>query len=98
MLQTPVAFFIFNRPQLTQRVFAEIARAKPRRLLIVADGPRTPEEASVCQATREIIEQVDWDCELLTDLAEHNIGCKQRMFSGLNCAFAQCEQAIVLED
>jgi len=98
MLQTPVALFIFNRPQATQRVFAEIARAKPRRLLIVADGPRTAEEAALCQTTRQIIQQVDWECELLTDLAEQNLGCKRRMLSGLNWVFAQCTEAIVLED
>src|SRR5689334_16949684 len=98
MLQTPVALFIFNRPQLTQRVFAEIARAKPRQLLIIADGPRTAEEAEKCAATRAIINQVDWDCELLTDLADDNLGCKLRMFSGLNLVFSRYEEAIVLED
>lgn len=98
MLQTPVALFIFNRPQATQRVFAEIARAKPRHLLIVADGPRTAEEAEQCAAARAIINQVDWDCELLTDLAETNLGCKLRMFSGLNLAFTRYEEAIILED
>jgi len=98
MLQTPVALFIFNRPAQTQRVFNEIARAKPRRLLIIADGPRTAAEAELCRATRQIIEQVDWDCELLTVLAEQNLGCKQRMLTGLNWVFAQCDEAIVLED
>ncbi|HSP63874.1 MAG TPA: hypothetical protein VLQ90_12885 [Pyrinomonadaceae bacterium] len=39
-MKTPVAFFIFNRPDPTARVFAEIARARPARLLVVADGPR----------------------------------------------------------
>ncbi len=98
MLQTPVALIIFNRPQTTQRVFAEIARAKPRHLLIVADGPRTSEEAERCAAARAIINQVDWDCELLTDLADNNLGCKQRMFSGLNLAFTHYEDVIILED
>ena len=57
---TPVAIFIFNRPHLTKRVFAEIARAKPLRLLVVADGPRSSTEAEQCAATRAVIEQVDW--------------------------------------
>lgn len=34
------ALLIFNRPELTARVSAEIARQKPKRLLIVADGSR----------------------------------------------------------
>jgi hypothetical protein len=98
MLQTPVALFIFNRPEQTQRVFAEIARAQPRRLLIIADGPRTAAEAELCQATRQIVQQVDWECEMLTALAEQNLGCKRRMLTGLNWVFDQCEEAIVLED
>lgn len=30
LLTTPVAFIIFNRPDTTERVFAEIARARPQ--------------------------------------------------------------------
>ena len=39
-LTTAVAFIIFNRPDTTERVFAEIAKAKPPKLLVVGDGPR----------------------------------------------------------
>lgn len=98
MLHTPVAFFIFNRPEQTQRVFAEIARAQPRRLLVIADGPRNAAEAEKCRATRAILEQVDWECEVLTNLSDTNMGCKPRMYSGLNWVFEQCEDAIILED
>ncbi len=98
MLHTPVALFIFNRPEQTQRVFAEIARAQPRRLLVIADGPRAAAEAEQCSATRAILNQIDWECEVLTNLSETNMGCKPRMFSGLNWVFGQCEEAIILED
>jgi hypothetical protein len=43
-LATPVAFIIYRRADLTQRVFTEIARAKPAQLFVIADGPRTEEE------------------------------------------------------
>ena len=39
-LQTPVALFVFNRPKETAEVFAAVAKAKPKILLINADGPR----------------------------------------------------------
>ena len=97
-LNTPVAFIIFNRPDTTQRVFAEIARARPRKLLVIADGPRTPEEAGRCQQAREIIQQVDWECEVLTNFSDVNMGCKRRVSSGLDWVFEQCEEAIILED
>ena len=99
-LDTTVAIVIFNRPDTTARVLAEIARAKPPRLLVIADGPRAdrPDEQAKCQATRAIIERVDWDCDVLTNYSEVNLGCKRRVSSGLDWAFQTVEQAIILED
>ena len=53
---------VFNRPALTAQVFERIRQAKPRQLLIVADGPRAnrPGEAELCAQVRGIVEQVDW--------------------------------------
>lgn len=99
-LKTPVAFIIFNRPDTTERVFAEIAKAKPPKLLVVADGPRKtrPGEAEKCAATRAIIDRVDWDCEVLTNYSDVNLGCKNRVASGLDWVFEQVPEAIILED
>jgi hypothetical protein len=99
-MRTPVIFLIFNRPQHTQRVFAEIAKAKPPKLLIVADGPRqaVPGEAEKCAAARAIVEQIEWDCEVLRNYSDENLGCKRRVATGINWAFEQVEEAVVLED
>ncbi len=99
-LNTPVAFLIFNRPHTTERVFAEIARARPPKLLVVADGPRSdrPGEALLCAQTRAIVERIDWDCEVLTNFAEQNMGCKKRIASGIDWIFSQVPEAIILED
>ena len=74
-LITPVAFIIFNRPDTTERVFAEIAKAKPPKLLVVGDGPRVNHagEAEKVAAARAIIDRVDWDCEVLTNFSEVNL-------------------------
>ncbi len=100
MLSTPIAFFIFNRPETTQRVFAAIRQAQPSQLLIVADGPRhdRPGETERCAQTRQILHQVDWDCQVLTNFSETNLGCKHRVSSGLDWVFSQVEEAIILED
>lgn len=96
----PVAFIIFNRPDTTERVFAEIANAKPPKLLVIGDGPRTgrPGEAEKVAATRAIIQRVDWDCKVLTNFSEVNLGCKKRVSSGIDWVFEQVEEAIILED
>ena len=97
-LNTPVAFLIFNRPDVTRRVFEAIAAARPKRLLVVADGPRNDEEAKRCNETRAIIESVNWDCEVQTNYADVNLGCKRRVSSGLDWVFENCEEAIIVED
>jgi hypothetical protein len=99
-LRAPVAFLIFNRPETTEQVFAAIARARPPKLLIVADGPRADRagEAKKCAAARAIAERVDWECEVLTNYSGTNLGCKNRIASGLDWVFENVEEAIILED
>ncbi|MDB9306649.1 glycosyltransferase [Nodularia spumigena CS-591/12] len=99
-LTTPVAFLIFNRPDTTARVFEAIRQAKPPKLLVVADGARADKlgEAEKCAATRAIINQVDWECEVLTNYSDVNLGCRKRVSSGLDWIFEQVEEAIILED
>lgn len=99
-LTTPVAFIIFNRPETTKKVFNEIAKAQPPKLLIVGDGPRSsrPGEIELVAATRAIIERVDWPCEVFVNFSEINLGCKSRVSSGLDWVFEQVPEAIILED
>ncbi|WP_231972081.1 MULTISPECIES: methyltransferase type 11 [unclassified Mycobacterium] len=96
----PVIFIIFNRPDTTRQVFEKIRAAKPRKLLVIADGPRTnrPGEAERCAETRAIIDEVDWDCEVQTDFSETNLGCRLRISSGITWAFGLVDKAIILED
>jgi hypothetical protein len=99
-LQTPVAFLIFNRPDTTRRVFEAIRQARPAKLLVVADGPRPdrPDDAERCAAARAVLDGVDWDCEILTNFADANLGCKLRISSGLDWVFKIVAEAIILED
>ncbi|MFM6024920.1 MAG: glycosyltransferase family 2 protein, partial [Dolichospermum sp.] len=99
-LKTPVCFIIFNRPDVTQRVFQKISEAKPPKLLVIADGPRIDKvgEEQKCAATRAIIDQVDWECQVLTNYSDINLGCRKRIYTGLDWVFSQVEEAIILED
>jgi hypothetical protein len=97
----PVVFFIFNRPATTAKVLERIRAARPSRLLLVADGPRAdrPGESELCRRVRELVlSGLDWKPDLLTDFSEKNLGCRARISSGLDWAFEQVEEAIILED
>ena len=99
-LTTPVAFLIFNRPETTERVFQAIARARPPKLYVIADGARVGRrgEAEKCAQTRAIVEQVNWPCDVVTNFSAVNLGCRARVASGLDWLFSQVEEAIILED
>lgn len=99
-LSTPILFCIFNRPDLTRRVFREIARQRPAQLLIACDGPRAthPHEAQLVAEARLVCERIDWPCSVSTFFHNHNRGCRQQMAEAITWGFSQCERLIILED
>jgi len=99
-LDTPVALFIFRRPAPTLEVFTAIREVRPRELFIVADGPRpnNPSEADLVAATRELVENIDWPCEVHRIYSDRNLGLRDRLLSGLDEVFSQVSEAIILED
>jgi hypothetical protein len=99
-MKTAIALFVFNRPDITQQVFNAIRQVKPEKLFVVADGPRKthPNDAKKCIAVRAIVNTFDWKCKISTNYADINMGCKNRLSSGLDWVFEQVEEAIILED
>lgn len=99
-LHTPVALFIFNRPETTRLVFNAIRAARPRQLFVVADGPRPgrQQEAQLCREARSIFDSIDWDCTVQREYAATNLGCRERVTSGITWLFQQVDEAIILED
>lgn len=96
----PIAFFTFNRPEPTTRVFEAIRRARPSQLMLISDGPRVSREneANAVREVRDIISRVDWPCDVSRNFSSENLGCKCRIVSGLKWVFEQVEEAIILED
>ncbi|HAX96826.1 MAG TPA: hemolytic protein HlpA-like protein [Prolixibacteraceae bacterium] len=99
-LKTAVALFVFNRPETSELVFSAVRQAQPPQLFVVADGPRRsrPGEEILCQQTRDLLQKVDWPCELRLNFADENMGCMRRVSSGLDWVFSIVEEAIILED
>ena len=99
-IYTPILFLIFNRPDTTQIVFNEIRKAKPKWLFIAGDGPRKDrlEDTRLCQKTRTIVDQVDWDCEVSTFFRDENLGCKYAVSSAIDWFFSNVDEGIILED
>jgi hypothetical protein len=99
-VRTAVALFVFNRPAETARVLEAVAAVRPRRLLVVADGPRQGRhgEEEVCARVRSLFDRIDWECEVERHFSAVNLGCGRRVSTGLAWVFSRTEEAIVLED
>lgn len=96
----PVTLIIFNRPNITKKLIDSLRAIKPKKLFIIADGPRSNKSNDhiKCKQTREIIDSIDWECEIKKNYASTNLGCKQRISSGLDWVFEEVEETIILED
>lgn len=101
MFSTPVLFLIFNKPAESLQVFEAIRNIRPTKLFIAADGARAhkPGEAQLCNQTRaQIMQNIDWSCEVHTLFRDHNLGCKNAIHSSISWFFTHVDMGIILED
>lgn len=100
-LETPITFIFFNRQDTTLRVMETIRKEKPEKLYLVSDGAREnrPGEAGIVEALRRQVEEmIDWTCEVHKNYAPQNMGCYQRMYTGISWTLSNEESTIILED
>ena len=99
-VKSAVAMVVFNRYDTTIKVFEQIRKVKPKKLFVIADGPRknVPQDVEKCKKVREIFDKIDWDCEVYKDYSDENLGCSKRPYTGFSWLFENVEEAIILED
>jgi FkbM family methyltransferase len=96
----PVLLILFNRPELTRRVFDRIREARPPVLFVHGDGPRPdrPDDIERCRAARDVVASVDWPCRIERLFRDQNLGCGRAVAGALEWYFGQVEEGVVLED
>lgn len=99
-MKSAVLFLVFNRPEVTARVFHAIRAARPPRLYVAADGPRPgrADEAARCAEVRRIASAVDWPCDVKSLFRDINLGCERGVSSGIDWFFKHELEGIILED
>lgn len=99
MVDAPVLFMFFNRPDTTKKVFEEIRKARPRKLFLASDGPRNDAEKKKVQDLREyILKNINWKCDVKKLFRERNLGCKLAVSQAITWFFRNVESGIILED
>jgi hypothetical protein len=64
LVDVPVLILFFNRPQQLSQVFEQVKKARPSRLFLYQDGARNEHDLPGIKACREIVSQIDWECEV----------------------------------
>lgn len=98
--KTDVAVLIlfFNRPDNLQAVFSQVRQARPSRLFLYQDGPRGERDMAGINACREVVADIDWECEVHRMYQERNYGCDPSEYISQKWAFSIVDKCIVLED
>jgi hypothetical protein len=98
LVDISVLILFFNRPQQLSQVFEQVKKARPSRLFLYQDGPRSEADLPGIMACREVVEQVDWDCQVERNYQEKNSGCDPSNYFSHKWAFSHVDKCVVLED
>ena len=99
-IDIPVLILFFNRPHLLEKVFEQVKLARPSKLYLFQDGARAgrPDDIENVQKCREIVDQIDWECQVYKNYQTNNNGCDPSEYLAQKWMFSNEEMGIVLED
>lgn len=99
-IDVAVLILFFNRPHLLKEVFEQVKIARPSKLYLFQDGAREgrPDDIENVQKCRDIVEDIDWECEVHFNYQEKNNGCDPSEFLAQKWMFETEKMGIVLED
>jgi hypothetical protein len=98
--KVPVLLVFFNRPDTTLQVLNAIKKYQPKLLYLASDGARVnkPGENEVVERTRlQVLDNIDWPCEVKIVFREKNIGYGYGVSSAITWFLEQEEMGIILE-
>lgn len=96
----PVLVIAFNRPDHLMVLLNRLREVKPKKLYFAVDGPRANKEGEreLVEQCHQLIESIDWECEIATNFQESNLGCGLGVSTAITWFFANEKRGIILED
>lgn len=98
LINIPVVYFIYNRPDLTLKSFSVIKKLKPKILFIISDGPKTDSDLIEIKKVRNIVSIVNWKCKIYRKYSKTNLGNSVSTSEGLDYVFSIYDKLIFMED
>ena len=99
LVDVPVQFNIWIRPECQRRQWEVIKQARPRILFVVSDGGRTEEEWALINENRNMVDsEIDWDCEVHKLYSDQNYGMYQNQMNANAYIWDRVDRCIFMED
>jgi len=99
-MDTPILLLFFNRSKSVKKLIDILRIVKPKKLFISIDGPRKNNINDISEIRKiiEIVDTLNWQCEIMKKINKNNLGCKLAVSSAINWFFKNNEHGIILED
>lgn len=100
MVESPVLYITFARPEYASQSFAAIKKAQPKKLYFYSNKARAekPDEIRRNEEVRSYIKQIDWDCEVKTWFREEYVDVYTSLWGAMDWLFDNEPMGIVLEE
>ena len=100
MVQTPVLYITFARPEYASQSFAAIKKAQPKKLYFYSNNARVdrPDEIQRNEEVRSFVKHIDWDCEVKTWFRDEYVDVFTSIWGAIDWVFDNEDQAIVIEE
>ena len=96
----PILVIAFNRPDLLAQVLQRLREVSATRVFVAIDGPRATRDGEdrKVQECRDLVDTIDWPCEVQTLAQQANLGCGLGVSTAISWFFSQVDRGIILED
>ena len=100
MVNTPVLYITFVRPEYASQSFSAIKKAQPRKLYFYSNKAREdrPDEVRRNEEVRSYIKQIDWDCDVKTWFRDEYVDVFTSLWGAIDWIFNNEEEAIIVEE
>lgn len=100
MVETPVLFITFCRPEYARQTWDGIKAAQPKTLYFYSNKGRLEKEGEIERNNeiRSYINEIDWECELHTWFRDTCVGVYESLHGAIDWLFNNEEMGIVLEE
>ncbi len=100
MVEVPVLYITFCRPEYARLSFDAIKRAQPRKLYFYSNKAREdrPDEVRRNEEVRAFVKEIDWKCEVITWFRDDYVDIFTSLWGAIDWLFENEERGIVLEE